>query len=150
MTQSLEFRVNFKEVQAAIGDIRAKAEHPRALMQEIGDIITEDIKYRIVKLKKDPDDKPWAPWAPSTAKARARKGNAALGLLFDTGTLLRSIKSQVIGSHNTLQIGTDVKYAGFLNNGTSKMPARPFLGVSQRAQKSINQAVEMYFKKDSK
>ena len=148
--KSLEFRVNFKDVQAAIGDIRTRVENPRALMQEIGDVIAEDIKNMITKRKMGPDDKPWAPWAPSTAKARKRKGNAGQGLLWDTGRLLRSIKAQVIGSHNTVQIGTDVKYAGWLNNGTEKMPARPFLGVSARAKKGINQVIESYFKKDTK
>lgn len=142
---SVKFRIDAKEVQEAIGDIRRKLENPRNLMLEIGDIITEDIKHRITTLKTDPDDKPWAPWAPSTEKGRIRKGNAHLGLLFDTGTLLRSITSQVIGSHHTLQVGTSLHYAEYLNDGTKKMPARPFLGISKRAQASINQAITLYF-----
>ena len=79
-TPSLEFRVDFKEVQQAIGDLRKKLENPRPLMQEIGDIIAEDIRNMISTRKVGPDDRPWAPWAPSTAKARERKGNAARGL----------------------------------------------------------------------
>lgn len=148
MSDSLEFRVNFKDVQSAIGNIRSKVENPRAMMQEIGDIIAEDIKNIIMKRNESPDGKPWAPWRPSTAKARERKGNAKQGLLWDSGRLLRSIKSQVIGSHNTVQIGTDIPYAGYLNNGTSKMSARPFLGVSARAKKGINEAIEQYLGKD--
>ena len=143
-TPSLEFRVDFREVQQAIGDLRRKLENPRPLMQEIGDIITEDIRNMISTRKVGPDDRPWAPWAPSTAKARERKGNAALGLLVDSGTLLRSITSQVIGSHHTVQIGTNVSYAQYLNQGTPKMPARPFLGISKRAQEGINQAIKLY------
>lgn len=143
-TPSLEFRVDFREVQQAIGDLRKKLENPRPLMQEIGDIIAEDIRNMISTRKVGPDDRPWAPWAPSTAKARERKGNAALGLLVDSGTLLRSITSQVIGSHHTVQIGTNVHYAQYLNEGTPKMPARPFLGISKRAQEGINQAIKLY------
>lgn len=143
-TPSLKFRVDFKEVQQAIGDLRRKVEDRRAVMQEIGDIIAEDIRNMIAIRKTDPQDKPWSPWADSTRKARERKGNAALGLLVDSGALLRSITAQVIGSHHTVQIGTNVKYAEYLNNGTEKMPARPFLGVSKRAQQGINEAIRLY------
>ena len=142
---SIQFRIDAREVQEAIGDIRKKLQNPRNLMLEIGDIITEDIKHRITTLKTDPEDKPWTPWAPSTEKGRIRKGNAHLGLLFDTGTLLRSISSQVIGSHHTLQVGTNLHYATYLQEGTKKMPARPFLGISKRAQTSINEAIKLYF-----
>lgn len=144
----LEFRVEAKEVQQAIGDIRKKLEKPRDMLREIGDIIVEDIKNRIVKTKQSPENEaPWAPWAPSTAKARERKGNAALGLLFDSGNLLNSITAQIVGSHNTLQIGTNVHYATYLHNGTPKMPARPFMGISKRAQQGINEAIKMYMEK---
>ena len=142
---SFDVRVDFREVQNAIGDIRKKLDNPRNLMQEIGDIIAEDIKNMISVRKTSPSDQPWAPWADSTRKARERKGNAALGLLVDSGTLLRSITSQVIGSHHTVQIGTNVHYAEYLNNGTTKMPARPFIGISKRAQEGINQAIKQYF-----
>lgn len=140
----LDFRINYREVQDSIGDIRKKVENPRSMMQEIGDIIVEDIKHRIINTKTSPQDEAWAEWAPSTAKAREKKGNAALGLLYDTGTLLNSITSQVVGSHHTLQVGTSVPYAGWLNEGTEKMPARPFLGISKRAQESIDEAIRLY------
>ena len=143
-TASFDVRVDYREVQQAIGDIRKKLDNPRPLMQEIGDIIAEDIKNMISVRKTSPTDQPWAPWADSTAKARERKGNAALGLLVDSGTLLRSITSQVIGSHHTVQIGTNVHYAEYLNNGTPKMPARPFMGISKRAQEGINSAIKLY------
>lgn len=141
---SLNFRIDYREVQQSIGDIRKKLDNPRSMMQEIGDIIVEDIKHRIINTKTSPEDIAWAPWAPGTKKAREKKGNAALGLLYDTGTLLNSITSQVIGGHNTLQVGTNVKYAGWLNEGTEKMPARPFLGISKRAQESIDEAIHLY------
>ena len=147
----LELRVEAKEVQQAIGDIRKKLEKPRDMLREIGDIIVEDIKNRIVRTKQEPENEapwaPWAPWAPSTAKGRERKGNAALGLLFDSGNLLNSIKAQIVGSHNTLQIGTNVPYAKYLQEGTEKMPARPFLGISKRAQQGIDQAIKLYMEK---
>lgn len=150
---SLKFKVARNDINDAIADLEAKIKN-KDMMQEIGDIIVEDIRHRIVKLKADPDDKPWKPWAPSTAKARERKGNAALGLLFDTGTLLRSINAEVKNHGQkggiTVYVGCNTKYAGWLNDGTEKMPARPFLGVSKRAKESIDEAINMYLTKDSK
>ena len=150
---SLKFKVARNDINDAIADLEAKIKN-KDMMQEIGDIIVEDIRHRIVKLKADPDDKPWKPWAPSTAKARERKGNAALGLLFDTGTLLRSINAEVKNHGQkggiTVYVGSNTKYAGWLNDGTEKMPARPFLGVSKRAKESIDEAINMYLTKDSK
>lgn len=150
---SLKFRIATNEVNAAVGELTRKL-NDKNMMQEVGDIIVEDIRHRIAVTKTDPNDKPWAPWAPSTAKARERKGNAALGLLFDSGNLLRSITAEVKnhGSKGgvSVYIGSNVKYAGWLNDGTEKMPARPFLGVSKRAKASIDEAIHLYLSKDSK
>ena len=139
----IDCKIDVKEIQQVIGDIRKKIEDPRSLMVELGDILVEDIKNNIVRRKTAPDGTPWAPWMPSTAKARARKGNAALGLLYDTGNLLRSITSSVSG-HNSLTVGTNVPYATYLQNGTPKMVKRPFLGISDRARSSINEAIYNY------
>jgi HK97 gp10 family phage protein len=43
----------------------------------------------------------------------------------DTGRLRASITADVKGLE--ANIGTDVEYAGFVHDGTYKMPARPFL-----------------------
>jgi phage virion morphogenesis protein len=150
---TLKFRVATNEVNAAVGTLTRKL-NDKAIMQEVGDIIVEDIKHSIAVTKKGPDDKPWKPWAPSTAKGRERKGNAALGLLFDTGKLLRSITAEVKnhGSKGGVQvyIGSNTKYAEWLDQGTEKMPARPFLGVSKRAKASIDEAINTYLSKDKK
>lgn len=150
---SLKFRIATNEVNAAVGELTRKL-NDKSMMQEVGDIIVEDIRHRIAITKTDPNDKPWQPWAPSTAHARERKGNAALGLLFDSGNLLRSITAEV-KNHGSkggvaVYIGSNTKYAGWLNDGTEKMPARPFLGVSKRAKASIDEAIHLYLSKDSK
>lgn len=141
----LAFRVDAKEVQNAVGDLRRKVAKPRPMLKDIGQIIADDIRFRIISSKADSKERAWAPWMPSTAKARAKKGNAALGLLYDTGTLLDSITSQIVGSHNTVQVGTNVHYAKYLNDGTEKMAAREFMGISDAAKHAIDEAVHQYF-----
>ncbi len=148
---AFDIKIRIDGLKNTIAKITKNLENPRDMLSEIGDIIEEDVKHRIVELKRDPKETPWAPWAPGTARARQRKGNAALGLLFDTGRLLYSIKSQVKNHGRkggwSVNVGTNVPYAKFLQEGTPKMPPRPFLGVSSRAQRAINQAVSMYLGK---
>ena len=57
---------------------------------------------------------------------RSLKGNEAQGLLWDTGTLLHSIRHQT--DARSVAIGTDVPYALELQIGRSNMVARPFVG----------------------
>lgn len=44
----------------------------------------------------------------------------------DTGNLRRNIEHGVMGD-DTAYVGTDVKYGKYVEFGTSRMPARPFL-----------------------
>jgi len=50
-------------------------------------------------------------------------------LLWKTGTLFRSMTMNADVDNSSIEIGTSVAYAQWLNNGTRKMVARPFLFV---------------------
>jgi phage gpG-like protein len=63
----------------------------------------------------------WAALAPSALKNRARKGKTGKKLQV-TGQLLASIQTK--SSDVEALVGTNKKYARFLNDGTKKMPAR--------------------------
>ena len=140
----LDIKIDKGDIKDALGKYAKKLSDNRDLLEELGEIIEEDIRHRIVKLKKDPDDKPWKPWAKATKKARQKRGTAALGLLFESGELADSITHKVTGK-NKLQVGTSNPYAGYLNEGTNNMPARPFIGISKRASKGIDEALKLYF-----
>jgi|GEM_PF-3119063 phage gpG-like protein len=78
------------------------------------------------------DLSPWAPLAVSTVKRKKHDR-----ILIDTGALRESLV-HIGGAGNIasatergLIFGTEVPYAGFLQDGTSKMPARPPVGVSE-------------------
>lgn len=111
--------------------------------RDIGLIILEDTKTRIKTTKVDPDGKPWAPWATSTAKGRIKKGNAALGLLFDSGNLYDSFFLKT--TNDGFQISSLESYAGYLHNGTSKMPPRRIVGLSKGAIEGIKKIIETKF-----
>jgi hypothetical protein len=78
---------------------------------------------------------PWADWAPSTLMQRIKKGNAALGILFDTGHLFRAIFRAVFKMNAVERTPTGVRVAFNLGDvddptvrfhffGTRFMPAR--------------------------
>lgn len=80
----------------------------------------------------------WAPLAASTIKRKKHDR-----ILIDTGALRESLV-HVGGSGNIaaaaergLVFGTDVEYAHFLQDGTSRMPARPPVGISDETLDKI-------------
>lgn len=108
-----------------------------------------NVTARILFTKMAPDGKPWAPWARSTAKARMKKGNAGQGLLNDSGELSRSIRYQVSGKQ--VIVGSIAgPYAEFLQFGTNKMPARPFIGWSEQDKKEAKQIMMDHLKREIK
>ena len=98
-------------------------------LDELGKGLAEEAARRITTTKSAPDGTRWKPWASSTAKARRRAGTSASGLLFNTGTLARSIEYEVIG--DKVVVRNTQEYAQYLQNGTRNMPARPFLGMGK-------------------
>jgi phage gpG-like protein len=97
-------------------------------LDSVGQKAQQDVQARIQQTKHDPESQPWSPWQPRTEKQRLKKGNAGQGLLWDEGTLLNTIKFSADSGGVT--IGTEVGYAGYLQDGTQRMAARPFLGWS--------------------
>ena len=123
--------INLAQALNDIGQMIARSRNPQPVLGRIGASEVENVRERIQSEKDSPWGNPWEPWATSTAKSRRLKGNDALGLLFDEGDLFRSIRAEthVYGTgHGTLDIGSDLDYALYLQDGTEYMPARPFLG----------------------
>jgi phage gpG-like protein len=123
---------NFGPAQAALALLRARIANPQPILALIGRKAKERVERAIRTDKHDPDGVAWAPWSGGTSRSREKKGNAGQGLLWDTGTLLGGMRVQV-GATDVL-IGTDVgDYAEYLQDGTNRMPARPYLGWGDAA-----------------
>ena len=109
-----------------------KLENPQPLLDRIGQHLVATTQARIRTTKTGPDDRPWAPWAEATRNARAKDGSTVFGLLYKSGSLFNSINYRVAGDSVTVSSDpTLAPYAGYLQNGTPRMPARPFLGISE-------------------
>ncbi len=87
---------------------------------------------------------PWAPLAASTLKRKKGRGN----VLIENGALAQSIAAGP-ASDERVEVGTDRPYAPFLQYGTKRMPARPFMpwtgesdGLSATAEDAVREAME--------
>lgn len=107
------------------------------LMETLGTLVENQTKRRIAVEKRSPDGAAWPTLSASTV---SQKGTD--NILVDTGRLLGSI-SHVASAFEAI-VGTSVFYAGFLQDGTRKMPARTFMGISAENMAEIGNAVEAW------
>lgn len=113
-------------------------------MVEIKELETKNIQQSIVTSKTGPNNVPWQPWALSTARQRAREGNAGRGLLNRTGALLSGIRGMIMGTR--IRITSDANYSKYLQFGTPRMPARPFMGWRQSTINTLKTKLRNTFK----
>src|SRR5690606_20982611 len=131
----------------------------RPLLRTIGNLMVNDARMNF-RMSRGPDGQRWAP-------LKLRDGKP----LLDTGRLRNSITSRLVyaGGENSVEIGTNVKYApvqqfGALIKPRHKkfllfpgaggkgriaakqvvIPARPFIGLADRQVKKINQAIDLW------
>lgn len=122
-----------------------KLENPSPFLKEVAALLKARTVDRIITTKTDPDGKAWVQWAVSTARARAKRGTASRGLLYDGGRLVQGITAKVQGNQAIVGV-KDVPYAIFLQQGTNKMPARRFLGIGQQDQAEIRPILLKYLR----
>lgn len=93
----------------------------------------------------DSNGSAWAPLAPSTI---AKKGHATIlvdknkqkaALVSETGDSIRDVVSE--GQVSGAVFGTDLEYTHFHVEGTSRMPARPPVGISEKTIDQVTNKV---------
>jgi phage virion morphogenesis protein len=113
------------------------------LLKKVGQKAAEQTRDRIRDQKKSPEGERWSPWSPRYAKTR----KAGQALLFSSGRLLKSIDSEVVAEG--AEVGSDLVYATAQQLGREDrhLPARPFLGVSDRNETALSRIVEKFFER---
>jgi phage virion morphogenesis protein len=100
------------------------------MMAMVAGYLKSQTHERFAITKTSPLGPRWAPWA----KGYRHKGS----LLVKTGRLMGA---NATGSNAMMAwIRNDTSYAGFHQSGTSKMVARPFLGIAAHDAREIEQA----------
>lgn len=103
------------------------------LAGDVLDVVNEGIAANF-KAASNPDGQAWAP----------RKDKLSHPLLIKSGELLSEAGGKAgytIVEPNLLVKGTELEYAGFQNSGTSKMPAREFMGLSEEYLQKVEGVV---------
>lgn len=116
------------------------------LMTQLVQCISNQSKERF-ETQIDPDGKPWKEWHPAYAKT-VRNPNASI--LRQSGALQRSIASQGFGPKTGI-VGTKLAYAGTHQYGGKtkkgwRVPARPFLGISDSDREELRELAKNWIK----
>ena len=115
----------------------------------------QTIRERFNK-EQTPDGQKWKPLAPATIrkrKKRHKRGN--MKILQDTGELRKSVAYEA--GNNYVKVGSVLKYArihqfgGTIHfrkkKGSVTIPARPFLGVTDKEKQHITSMFRQYLKR---
>lgn len=139
--------VNIKEIEALTKKLKGYAltsAQETVLLKSLGVEIETQISERIESTKRDPEGKTWADIADKTRRYLLRHFPSARPPLWRTGKLLDTIESQVSGG--VLLTGATKEYAGYLQEGTKRMPARPFIGLSTQDIGDLADLIEVWLK----
>ena len=139
--------VNIKEIEALAKKLNGYAltsAQETALLKSLGVEIEAQISERIESTKRDPEGKTWADIADKTRRYLLKHFPSARPPLWRTGELLDTIESQVSGG--VLLTGATKEYAGYLQEGTKRMPARPFIGLSAQDIADLADLIDAWLK----
>lgn len=104
------------------------------LMRMVGQTVQGQVRRRITSEKTAPSGAAWAPLKPATI---AKKGHS--NILIDKRRLVGSVNFRAGGLSTT--VGTTPFYGVFLQSGTRKMVARPFMGLSAANEREVESVV---------
>lgn len=109
------------------------------LLEVVANMMAGQNRRRVFEDNHGPNGEAWPPLNEKYANSPRKKGKK---LLVDTGNMGRSIGYEVSG--DTAWIGPSAFYAGYVHGGTKKMPARPFIGVSESNRSEIEKVIEAF------
>lgn len=127
------------DVSSAISAINSSIVNSQQAQNFLQDVVKygkQEVQKRLQTTKTDPTGALWAPWSVSQAKYRNWRGNASLGILYDTGSLFNSINTSVTGAVGVVE--TSHRLAAIHQDGRGFNPVRKFMGWSDENIKHIN------------
>jgi hypothetical protein len=107
---------------------------PGRALDLFGEALTEDTRLRLEDDESGPRGEDWPEWSPAYAATRGPEHK----LLFDTGTLSRTLDARRRG--DVLDFGSPEDYALVHQYGSrdGRIPARPYVGVSRELRASLD------------
>lgn len=137
-------RVEFDDraVQAALENAQQALGDLTPAMSAIGEYMVLRTEERFDQ-EQSPSGQPWAPLTTAYLEQKRRK-NKILKILQREGDLIRTIVYNA--EKDFVEVGTNRDYGEYHQFGTSKMPARPYLGVNPEDEREIAAIIEDYLR----
>ncbi|WNY75966.1 phage virion morphogenesis protein [Pasteurella multocida] len=144
MSNIINFEFDDNEIQRALANLLALGQG-KDLMRKVANIVRQDVEDAFDH-ERAPDGKPWDKLDKRYQERRYKNGYDGK-ILQMHGNLLNSLDIDY-GDRFAL-IGVSEPYGQYHQKGTDKMPARPFLGVSETGVEEIKQLLQRELKKAS-
>lgn len=133
----IEFEIKADALIEKLKAAQKKLDNLQKPLREAGLYMERETKLNFAR-QSSPEGAAWAALKPSTLR-RKRSG----AILRETSALMGSVAFQ--GASNTeARVGAGTEYGIYHQKGTSKMAARPFIGIAGRHQPKIEQIFEQY------
>ena len=133
----LRIEIDVTGLQRKVNAIVHGLQAPRDLMDNLSETLFNEVKKNFAAQGRPP----WAALKPATLASKKKRGVQS-GIGKDRGVLFKSIHPSSSG--NTATVGTANPYAGFFNDGTSKMVARQFMVLPDEGRLALADAVADY------
>ena len=148
----IDLTIDDSEVEAYFAELAGKVTDLKPVMTTLGEVLVEEA-HRSFDLERDPETGgSWAPGSPATVMYRQRGGKYPGEILALSGRLKSSIHATA--HSDRVEVGTDVIYGAVHQLGADfsvvstrrrvRIPARPYLGVSQEGWAEITATVLEY------
>lgn len=121
----LEFKFDTTEIQNKFKKL-AQVVDGREITRKVANVLLQEAEAAFDN-EKSPEGEPWVKLNQDYKKRRYNKGYTG-NILQVTGDLVKSLNIDY--GDNFAMIGASEPYGQYHQLGTSKMPARPFLGLS--------------------
>lgn len=128
----LRLRVEVRSALNLLQALAGRLHNPGALLSPAAPIVAGAIERNF-----DEEGRPM-PWPPLTP-ATLRRKPAGLKILERSGRLRRSIRTRVEGT--ALVASTELPYAAAHQFGTGRLPARPFLVLTESDRQEVAAAI---------
>ena len=148
MSESIEIKLDNKEVESRLLDLAKRSEKLRPLMKNIAGVFAYSTEENFQEEGR-PDK--WTDLAKSTKKQRTKTGHYPGQILQVSGQLASSISTYY--DNDSAVIGSNLDYAAIHQlggqagkNQSVTIPARPYLQLTEDDFEEIIQETEKYFK----
>ena len=141
----IDFEIIAKNYNRLMSILISNAGGRRGNMSLIAIAVAGEMKDAVEENFEKEGRRKWKGLKDRTKKARARRGHWPGKILQDSGSLASSINTR--HSPTEAFVGTNKKYGRWLQEGTSRMKARPFLKLTREDIENIQRLISMKLRK---